>query len=90
MPETYELLTEFFVVGPGLTRWLEAQLLALEISGEFQPPTALAEQIYQDLEIIRTSFPEIAEVSYRPSADPYEIMVGLTEEALAQFMMRLI
>ena len=85
VPETYALMTEFFVVGPRLTRWLEAQLMALEISGEFQPPTALAEQIYQDLEIIRTSFPEIAEVSYRPSADPYEIMVGLTEEALAQF-----
>jgi hypothetical protein len=64
---------------------LEAQLLALEVSGQLRPPTDLTELILNDLAAIRAAFPYVAHITYRWPFMPGEILVGLTEEAVIQF-----
>ena len=64
---------------------LEAQLLALEVEGQLQPSAELTEQIYNDLAAIRSTYPDVAHITFRPRAVPDEIIVGITQEAAEQF-----
>ena len=64
---------------------LEAQFLAMDISGELRPPVDLTELILSDLAAIRTAYPEIADISYRGAAAPIQLIVGLTDQAMEQF-----
>jgi hypothetical protein len=73
------------LIDPDPVRLLEAQQMALDISGQLRPPADLTEQIYNDLAAIRSSYPEFADITYRPHAVPDEIIVGLTQEAAEQF-----
>ncbi len=73
------------LIDPDPVCLLEAQQIALDLSGQLRPPTELTEQIYNDLAAIRSSYPEFADITYRPHATPDEVMVGLTQEAAEQF-----
>ncbi len=64
---------------------LEAQLLAIEVSGQLRPPPELTEQILNDLADIRTAFPQIADITYWPTAAPDKIIIGLTQQAFDDF-----
>jgi hypothetical protein len=64
---------------------LEAQQVALEVSGQLRPLADLTQQILNDLAVIRAAFPEVAGIRYRPRAAADEIIVGLTDEAAEQF-----
>ena len=79
------LLCITFAVG-GANELLEAQQIALELSGELRPPEDLTELIQNDLAAIRAAYyPQIADISYRPIASPDQIIVGLTDQAMQQF-----
>ncbi|MDD5134744.1 MAG: hypothetical protein PHP01_04980 [Phycisphaerae bacterium] len=64
----------------------EAQMLAIELEGQLRSNAELAEQIYSDLAVIRSTYPEVANITYRPQAAPNQLMVGLTQEAAAQYL----
>ena len=64
---------------------LEAQLIALDISGQLLPPEELTQQVMEDLAAIRAAYPEIADIHYMPHYAPDQMLVGLTQEAIAQF-----
>ena len=64
---------------------LESQLIALELSGELRPPAGLTELILDDLAAIRGAYPQVADIRYKPSAVPDQLIVGLTDQAMAQF-----
>lgn len=66
---------------PDPARLVEAQLLALEVGGGLRPSEDLTEQILGDLAAIRSAFPGVADITHRPSANPYEILIQLTDEA---------
>ncbi len=70
-------------VGPN--ELLEAQQIALELSGDLRPPEDLTELVQNDLASIRAAYPQIADISYRPIASPDQIIVGLTDQAMQQF-----
>lgn len=59
----------------------EAELLAMEVSGEMFPPAALYDQIYDDLTAIRQAYPKMNEIVHAPRWMPGELLVGFTEEA---------
>ncbi len=91
--QTVLVLAGFLLIAPlannahagFIDQLLEAKLLALDLSGQLRPPADLTEQIYNDLAAIRTAHPEVADITYRPRAVPYQIIVGLTEQAIEQF-----
>lgn len=96
---------------------LEAQLIALDLSGELRPPADLTGRIMDDLAAIRAAYPDetrvikvpdnvavtfdsegtltppdplqfaevVTHIRYMPSAAPNQLIVGLTDEAMAQF-----
>ena len=73
------------LVDPDPVRLLEAQLMTLDISGQLRPPADLTERIYNNLVAIRTAYPEVADITYRPRAVPDQIIVGLTQQSAEQF-----
>ncbi len=97
---------------------LEAQLIALDLSGELRPSADLTGRIMHDLAAIRAAYPDetrvikvlanqflpydsegnlilpddpwqyeevVTHIRYMPSAAPNQLIVGLTDEAMAQF-----
>ncbi len=64
---------------------LEAQLIALELSGDLLPPTDLTQLILGDLAAIRDTNPQVADIRYRSITTPDQIIVGLTDQAMADF-----
>ena len=67
-------------------RLLEAQQIALEVSGSLRPPADLTELVLNDLAAIRLAYPQVADISYRPIAVPDQLIVGLTDQATADFL----
>ncbi|MFA5423190.1 MAG: right-handed parallel beta-helix repeat-containing protein [Phycisphaerae bacterium] len=65
--------------------FIEAQLIAIEISGQLVAPNDLTSRILGDLALIRDACPQIAGITYRPHYVPDELMVGITEEAVQQY-----
>lgn len=63
----------------------DAELLAMEISGELLPPPSLYEQIHSDLIAIRQAYPAMTSIHHRLRWVPGELLVGLTPEAMQQF-----
>lgn len=63
----------------------EAQMLAIEVSGQLRPPEELANQIDNDLAVTRFTFPSIAFIYYRYPYSPDELIVGLTDAAMVQY-----
>lgn len=68
-----------------LTPCGNAEILALEVTGDLVADPALVLQIGEDLGIIRAAYPELADVDVTPSWTPSYIYVGLTEEAWAEY-----
>jgi hypothetical protein len=64
---------------------VEAQMIAINISGQLQAPQDLTQQILNDLVIIRATYPEQAYISYFPLYVPKKMIVGLTDEAVEEF-----
>ena len=64
---------------------VEAQLIALELSGDLIPPPDLTQQVFEDLAAIRTAYPQVADIHYRPFFSPDEILVRITPEAVEQY-----
>lgn len=64
---------------------VEAQLIALELSGELTPPADLTQQVLEDLAAIRAAYPQVAHISYRLPFSPDQIIVGITQQAMQQF-----
>ncbi len=77
------LLTPVFTSADPL---LEAQMLALDISGELLPPEELTQRILEDLAAIRAAYPEVTNIHYRPNYEPSQMLVSLTDEAFAQYL----
>ena len=65
---------------------LEAQLLALDLSGKLTPPPDLTQRLLDDLSAVRVGFPEVADITYRHWAAPDRIIIGLSEGAAEQFV----
>lgn len=63
----------------------EAEILALEASGEKLPPPELVTQIESELWIARNTFPVLEKIEAMPDWIPGELLIGLTEEAAARF-----
>ena len=63
----------------------EAQILAIDVSGELLPPQELTQQILNDLAAIRKAYPIIADINYLPHYRPDELMVGISKDAAEQF-----
>lgn len=63
----------------------DAEILALEISGEPLPPPAMVDQIEQDLASIREANPYLAQIHVMPTWVPGRIVVKLTDDALAEY-----
>jgi hypothetical protein len=55
---------------------VDAELLAMELSGEFLPPPDLYERLHGDLEAIRAAHPGLALVRHWPLWVPGELVVG--------------
>ena len=73
-------------VEPNPERLREAQVIALDLDGQsLCPPVELAERIYEDLAAVRVAYPFVADITYRPSAVPDEIIIALTEGAYEQY-----
>ena len=64
---------------------VEAEYLAVEITGELRPPVRLADQIQADLAAIRSAFPDFADVRVLPDWMPGEVLAGLTASAYSDF-----
>ncbi|MEM8947555.1 MAG: hypothetical protein AAGD11_20445 [Planctomycetota bacterium] len=64
---------------------IEADLLAVEVTGQLLPSEALAEQIQGDLAVIRNTYPAFADIRVRPYWMPGELLVGLQPTAFAQY-----
>lgn len=62
----------------------DAEILALESSSQMVAPQAIYDRINQDLEIIRSSISEVANIRILPSW-AMRIMVSLTEEGKTQY-----
>ncbi|MEW5803362.1 MAG: hypothetical protein AB1847_14810 [bacterium] len=65
---------------------LEAEVLAMEISGELLPPPSLYAQIHADLMAIRRAYPQVASVQNCGRWVPGELIIVLTKEATAQWV----
>ena len=66
----------------------EAKQAALWLTNELSPPTEVALQISGDLELIRSRFADSLSIfnqQFRSPADPRELIVGLTADAVAAF-----
>jgi hypothetical protein len=63
----------------------DAELLALEFSGELLPPPTLVAQIESDLTAIRAVNPYLAYISARPSWAPGNLLLKLTEAAADEY-----
>ena len=63
----------------------DADLLALEISGELLPPPILRERIRADLAAIREAYPDMSEIHHRGRWAVGGLSIGLTPEAWEQF-----
>ncbi|MBN2020737.1 MAG: DUF5011 domain-containing protein [Sedimentisphaerales bacterium] len=70
---------------PSEQELLEAQMLALEVSGQLQPPEEPTQQILNDLAIIRAAFPDMADIKYWMPYASKEMLVGLTPEAVTKY-----
>jgi hypothetical protein len=64
---------------------IESQYLAVEITGQLRPSSSLANQIKSDLAAIRAAYPQYADIRVLPSWMPGETLVGMTNDAYAQF-----
>ena len=64
----------------------EAQMLAIEVSGQLRPPEELAIRIDNDSTVTRFTFPFIASIHYRYPYSPDELIVGLTDTAMSQYL----
>ena len=62
----------------------DAELLAMEMSGEVLPPPARFEQIQHDLAAIRQAYPEMSSVHRRPRWIPGELLCEFTDTAMAE------
>ncbi|MGA2093884.1 MAG: immunoglobulin-like domain-containing protein [Sedimentisphaerales bacterium] len=63
----------------------EAQILAINISGQLQAHEELTQRILNDLAAIREAYPDIAGIRYRAPYVAEELMVRLTAKAAEQF-----
>lgn len=64
---------------------IEAQMLAIDISNQLRPPEELANQLDNDLALIRSAFPEVVFIYYLYPYSPDELIVGLTDAAMVQY-----
>src|SRR5262245_31708548 len=64
---------------------VEADLLAVEVTGQLRPTPSLSTQIKTDLAAIRSAYPQLADIRVLPSWMPGETLVGLTPDAFASF-----
>jgi len=83
--ETYAQIAEFNVSVSGADRLVEAQQLAIEVGGGLLPGEELTELILNDLAAIRRVYSEAAG-KYRPTCSMDIISVGLTDEAMKQYL----
>lgn len=65
--------------------YTDAEVLALEISSELLPPPDLVIQITSDLTAIRAHDPYFEAIHVMPTWMPGDLLIGLSEEAIAQF-----
>jgi Ca2+-binding RTX toxin-like protein len=63
----------------------DAELMAMELSGEVLPPADLYRQIFEDLEAIRQAHPAMTAITHRPRWVPGELVIGLTDEGMKQY-----
>ena len=61
---------------------LDAELLALELSGQLLPPKSLHLKIRRDLRAIRAAFPEMASIHHRARWIPGQALAKVTPEQL--------
>lgn len=73
--------------GPPITcdTGIDAELLAMELSGALRPPPELYDQLYDDLTAIRQAFPDMNSICHRARWAPGELLVTLTAGAWEQF-----
>jgi len=64
----------------------DAEILALQVSGELLPPPLLYERISKELEVIHQFYPGMERIHVFPPWAPGELIVGLTDDALEEFM----
>jgi hypothetical protein len=69
---------EYFNYGPHREN-LEAEMLAMDISGELRAPDAEYERILRDLALIRTAYPELETVIDDTDYLPNQLLVGLVD-----------
>jgi hypothetical protein len=63
----------------------DAELLALEVSGELLPPPTMVDQIEEDLASIYAIEPYLAKLGARGDWVPGEILVKITDDALVEY-----
>jgi len=63
----------------------DAEILALQISGELLAPPLLYERISNELAVIRQFYPGMELIHVLPPWKPGELIVGLTDEAWEEF-----
>ena len=66
--------------------YTDAEVLALEISGELLAPPAILTQVESDLIAIRTEYSYFETIHVFPDWEPGELIVKLTAQAFAEFM----
>ena len=64
----------------------DAELLALEISGELLPPEAMVAQIDQDLAAVRAANPYLESICARASWAPGELLLELDGHAVDRYL----
>lgn len=72
-----------FAQGPSCD---ESTILALEISGELVAPVDVANQVTDDLAVIRDAYPVVASITVWPDWEPGRLKVRLTPSAWAQYL----
>ena len=75
-----------FVTSVRAVECTDAELLALEISGELLPPPAMVDQIEQDLASIYAVEPYLAKLDNRAPWVPGQIIVKITDDALVEYL----
>ena len=65
--------------------WDDAEVLALEISGELLPPPEVVEQVNADLAAIRAYDPYFETIHVLPAWCPGELLMELTPQAMEDF-----
>ncbi len=66
--------------------WDDAEILALQVSGELSAPPLLYERISNELAVIRQFYPGMELIHVFPPWVPGELIVGLTDEAWEEFI----